>query len=135
MYIVNQTSRPPMPIAIAAGRTVSARGTAMVRPNTAPMPPPTMPGEHLRERDPLDPAFDDAHGAFERPAEDPAGQVADETAQHSADSGQLGARRGQVLADHEPGRGEQHDGEESGDLDEHGASLPNPKDRRERPPA
>jgi hypothetical protein len=88
----------------------------------APMPPPTRPastcGSGTRStRRSTTPT------AFEGPAEDTAaGEVADETAQHSADSGQLGTARGQVLTDHEPGCGQQDHGEKSGDLDEHGAS-------------
>ena len=65
-------------------------------------------------------------GAFEEPPEHAAGQVADEAAEHPADAGELRAVGREVLAEHEAGRGEQHHGEESCDLDEHGASLPNP---------
>ena len=108
-----------MPIAIAAGRTVSASGTRDRQTEHRADAATHHAREHLRERDAVDPPLDHADGAFEEPAEDAAGQVADEAAEHPADPGELGAVGREVLAEHEAGRGEQHHGEQSRDLDEH----------------
>ena len=117
-YEVVQTTRPPSGSARRAIEQDERRGGER-RADHRARRATEQARQHRGRRQPVDPALDHADDAGERTAEEPAEHVTQQAAEHPGDAVDGGPFGREVATDPEPGRGEEHDQEQTNDLDEH----------------